>query len=186
MQFIKNKAFCYTTWCLRNRISTNTVTGMNIFFKSEPIIALCIKGDLNYSSPVTQNIITSVLEKAKQNQYIDPTFEINWLESYKNTTNYNSSSEEKFVKGLNLLFKKWPMFSNDIIFNKDFSRIVSAKFYLKTENIKSTNAQGSLMLHLRSLSSNAGISCFFMHQLSYFMSSTFKYGQVHFRLLELH
>lgn len=131
------------------------------FFKSEPIIALCFKGDLNYSSPVTQNIITSVLEKAKQNQYIDPTFEINWLESYKNTTNYNASSEEKFVKGLNLLFKKWPMFSNDIIFNKDFSRIVSAKFYLKTENIKSTNAQGSLMLHLRSLSSNAGISCFF-------------------------
>lgn len=131
------------------------------FFKSEPVIVLCIKEDLNYSSPNTQNIITSVLEKAKQNQYIDRTFEINWLESYKNITNYDSSSEERFVKGLNLVLKNWSMFSNDIIFNKDFSRILSAKFYIKTEDIKSTNAQGSLLLHLRSLSSNAGISCFF-------------------------
>lgn len=61
------------------------------------------------------------------------------MELYKNIINYNVSFEEKFVKGLNFFFKKWFMFLNDIIFNKDFFCIVLVKFYLKIENIKLIN-----------------------------------------------
>lgn len=61
------------------------------------------------------------------------------MELYKNIINYNVSFEKKFVKGLNFFFKKWFMFLNDIIFNKDFFCIVLVKFYLKIENIKLIN-----------------------------------------------
>lgn len=61
------------------------------------------------------------------------------MELYKNIINYSVSFEEKFVKGLNFFFKKWFMFLNDIIFNKDFFCIVLVKFYLKIENIKLIN-----------------------------------------------
>lgn len=61
------------------------------------------------------------------------------MELYKNIINYNVSFEGKFVKGLNFFFKKWFMFLNDIIFNKDFFCIVLVKFYLKIENIKLIN-----------------------------------------------
>lgn len=131
------------------------------FFKNEPIIMLCVKADYNYSLPSIQSIITSTLENAKNDNSIDKTFEINWLDSYTNSTYYETSSEEKFVKGLKRFIESFTIFSNDIVFNEDFSRIQSSKFYVKSKNIETTDEQKALMLRLREISGKAGISCFF-------------------------
>nr|XP_022331703.1 patched domain-containing protein 3-like [Crassostrea virginica] len=131
------------------------------FFRTEPVITLCVREKYNYSSTSTQANINSILAKAKNFKNLDQTFEINWLTAYKNSLFYDISSEENFIDGLRNYIKDSPQFHNDIVFTKDFSQITSSKFYLKSKNIKSTTMQGALMLRLRELSKLAEISCFF-------------------------
>lgn len=92
---------------------------------------------------------------------MDKTFEVNWLEAYKSSPFLESNSEKKFIGGLKKFLSFFPQFENDIVFNEDFTRILSSKFYLKPRDVKSTNAQGILMLRLRELSKNSILSCFF-------------------------
>nr|XP_022329809.1 patched domain-containing protein 3-like isoform X2 [Crassostrea virginica]XP_022329811.1 patched domain-containing protein 3-like isoform X2 [Crassostrea virginica] len=131
------------------------------FFRTEQVIALCIKEKYNYSSTSTQDKINSILSKAKTLENMDQTFEINWLTAYKSSLLYDISSEQIFIDGLRKFIRNRPEFDNDIIFTEDFSQISSSKVYLKSKDIKSTNIQGALMLSLREYSKLAEISCFF-------------------------
>lgn len=131
------------------------------FFKTEPVITLSINGEYNYSSQNIQTIIKDILTTAKNDKDIDEQFEISWLESYKNSTYYDINSSKHFLNGLRNYTRDLSEFSNDIVFNGDFSCIMSARFYIKSKDLKSTKAQGLLMSRLRKLSSNSYLSCFF-------------------------
>lgn len=131
------------------------------FFKTEPVIMLSINGKYNYSSPNIQAMIKTILTTAKNDKDIDEQFEISWLESYKNSTYYDIKSSKHFLNGLRNYTRDIAEFSNDIVFNGDFSRILSARFYIKSKDLKSTKAQGLLMSRLRKLSRSSDLSCFF-------------------------
>lgn len=131
------------------------------YFNVEPVITLCINRRYSYASNVTQDYIGSILTKAKHDKDMDQTFELNWLEAYKSSPFLESSSEKKFIGGLKKFLSLFPQFENDVVFNEDFTRILSSKFYLKSRDVKSTKAQGKLMLRLRELSKNSILSCFF-------------------------
>lgn len=130
-------------------------------FKTEPLVALCIKGEYNYVSDFSQDEIMNVISKGKRDENVDKNFEINWLTTYRKSLYYSNNSQENFIQGLKNFTKEFSQFNNDIAFNRDFSRIISSKFYLRAINIESTNTQGDLMLRLRELSETAKISCFF-------------------------
>lgn len=131
------------------------------FFKTEPVIMLSVNGEYNYSSQNIQTMIKDILTTAKNDENIDEQFEISWLESYKHSTYYDRKSFKHFLNGLRNYTREFADFSNDIVFNDDFSRIMSARFYIKSKDLTSTKAQGLLMSRLRKLSGNADLSCFF-------------------------
>lgn len=131
------------------------------YFTTEPIIALCITDARNYSSQRIQSQISSVLSTAFDDENIDQTFQISWLQSYKNSGFYSITSEENFIVGLKEFMKKYPQFINDVAFAENQSCITSSKLYIKAKNIKSTATQGFLLKRLRSISDNAAILCLF-------------------------
>ncbi|XP_062568015.1 patched domain-containing protein 3-like [Saccostrea cucullata] len=131
------------------------------FFTVEPVVMLCIKQEEKYSLKFTQNSITDVLAKAKKLSGIDEKFEINWLKHYEKSLLYSNRSEAEFVNGLHSFIRDASTFSNDIFFDASGTRILSSKFYLKSNNLKTSESQGSLMLELRAISEEAKISCFF-------------------------
>nr|XP_022333664.1 patched domain-containing protein 3-like isoform X2 [Crassostrea virginica] len=133
----------------------------NDYFTTEPVIAMCIKDVQTYSLETTQSRISSIINRAKLDQGIDGSFEINWLNAYKQSPMYDNTSEVNFVNGVQTFLTNSPRFSNDIIFDSTKTKILSSKFYVKSLNIKSTEDQGSLMKRLREISDNAHPSCIF-------------------------
>ena len=47
--------------------------------------------------PVTQDKIMHIVSKDKNDVNMDAHFEINWLKFYKNSTHYNTSSQNDFI-----------------------------------------------------------------------------------------
>ena len=151
---------------LYNLVSENSYfhtysTWDNDYFTTEPVITMCIKDTQTYSLETTQSSISNIIKRAKLDQGIDDSFEINWLNEYKQSPMYDNTSEVNFVNGVQTFLSNAPKFSNDVIFDPTKSRIISSKFYLKSLNIKSTEDQGSLMKSLREVSDNAHPSCIF-------------------------
>lgn len=81
-------------------------------------------------SPVTQDKIMHIVSKDKNDVNMDAHFEINWLKFYKNSTHYNTSSQNDFIYiRMKTLSQRAPQFYNNVVFNLGFSQIISSKFF---------------------------------------------------------
>jgi predicted RND superfamily exporter protein len=129
------------------------------YFTTEPIITLCVTSEQEYHRTQTQDIISSLLSRTKMDSYIDNNVEINWLTSYKQSAVYNSATESGFVTGLKsfLSTQSGQSFENDVVFDSSGLKIRSSKFYVKANNMKTSNEQGDFMKRMREITDNAAI-----------------------------
>ncbi|XP_056009051.1 patched domain-containing protein 3-like [Ostrea edulis] len=131
------------------------------YFTTEPMITLCVTSEQEYHRSETRNLINSVLSKTKLDSYIDDNVEINWLTSYKQSAHYNAATESNFVSGLKdfLATQSGQSFENDIVFDSSRSKVLSSKFYVKANNMKTSNEQGDFMKRMREITENTALPC---------------------------
>ncbi|XP_061193864.1 patched domain-containing protein 3-like [Saccostrea echinata] len=153
------------------------------YFTTEPMITLCLTKVQEYHRTETQNLLNSVLSQTKLDSHIDAQVEINWLENYKKSEVYNSSSETAFVSGLiNFLGSQdGQSFTNDLVLDKSNLKILSSRFYLKSRNMKTSNEQGDFMKRMRKITDSTELPCIlytpafvFFEQYVQILSSTFQ------------
>ncbi|XP_061193753.1 patched domain-containing protein 3-like [Saccostrea echinata] len=153
------------------------------YFTTEPMITLCVTKVQDYHRNETQNLLNSVLSQTKLDSHIDAQAEINWLENYKNSAVYDSSSETAFVSGLiNFLgSQEGQAFTNDLVLDKSSLKILSSRFYLKSKNMKTSNEQGDFMKRMRKITDSTELPCIlytpafvFFEQYVQILSSTFQ------------
>ncbi|KAK3099620.1 hypothetical protein FSP39_007097 [Pinctada imbricata] len=77
---------------------------------------------------------------------------IDWYESYINSRFLNNKSEEEFCRNLNNVFlQSYEVFSNDIVFDKNFSEVMYSRFHVLTKDIKESKDQGIFMNEMRDI-----------------------------------
>ncbi|XP_061179563.1 patched domain-containing protein 3-like [Saccostrea echinata] len=131
------------------------------YFTTEPMITLCVTKVQDYHRTETQNLLNSVISKTKLDNYIDGSVEINWLDSYKKSAVYDSSSETNFVNVLiNFLGSQdGQSFTNDIVLDKSNFKILSSRIHLKAQNMKTSNEQGDFMKRMREITDGTELPC---------------------------
>jgi predicted RND superfamily exporter protein len=120
-----------------------------------------VTSEQEYHRTQTQNIINYLLLRTKTDSYIDDNVEISWLTIYKQSPVYNATTESDFVNGLKsfLATQGGQSFRNDIVFDSSGLKILSSKFHVKANNMKTSNEQGDFMIRMREITDNAAISC---------------------------
>ncbi|KAK3605252.1 hypothetical protein CHS0354_037652 [Potamilus streckersoni] len=132
-------------------------------FRSFTPVSFVIPNTVLYASNVTQDNIDKVLKRATSNPSVKNNFQINWLTSYQQSPFYDDSSEYNFVSSLESRFLAHPLyqrFKNDIVIDTVSKRITVSRFYVLSENLKSTTQQGQLMLDMRDVAKSSFISIF--------------------------
>ena len=126
-------------------------------------ISFVIKSRLTYSSQDTQDLITSMLNKAHRDASIDDTTEINWLAAYQNDALYNTTSEAAFVTNLMSFISNNPRYDNDVRFDSLNSHIEASRFYVVTNNERNSQKLGKMMLKMREIVDNINLPVFPFH-----------------------
>ncbi|XP_061192611.1 patched domain-containing protein 3-like [Saccostrea echinata] len=128
------------------------------YFTREIVMSFNVKTTQTYSSSRTQETLQSVLTRAKEDKDIDSSFEINWLAAFKKSPLYVNSSETAFVSALQTFLTNAPIYASDVVIDSSGTSITSSRFFLKTNNMKTTNDQGQMMLRMREVTKDSDIS----------------------------
>jgi predicted RND superfamily exporter protein len=132
-------------------------TWIEEYFTTEIGMSFSIDTNQTYSFPCTQYVITSLLDRAKNDKDMDPTFEYNWLADFKRSPLYVDTSESAFITALQTFLTNMTQYSSDVVIDPSGTTITSSRFYLKSKSIKSTYDQGQLMLRMRALGKDSTV-----------------------------
>ncbi|XP_056011583.1 patched domain-containing protein 3-like isoform X2 [Ostrea edulis] len=132
-------------------------TWLEEYFRTEITLSFNVKYNQTYSSAWTQSVLTSVQNTAKKDKEIDSNSELNWLTAFKQSTLYVDTSESAFITALQTFLTNMTQYASDVVIDSTGSTIISSRFYLKTNNLKSTYDQGQMMLRMREVTDNSAI-----------------------------
>ncbi|KAK7507749.1 hypothetical protein BaRGS_00000714 [Batillaria attramentaria] len=104
-----------------------------------------------------------LLQKARGDSMIDPSFERCWLSSYKNSTAFDASSPKKFVSNLVLFLATAKEFQPDVIFDSSQTEILASRCFVMSEPIREQYAQADLMVRMRDLADASPLPVFAYH-----------------------
>lgn len=135
-------------------------------FKWEIPLQIVFTAPVNYEDSETRKQIFSFIEKLKQEPLIKESPEINWLSTYE-TVLGNRTFGDKF-ESLRHYLNNSRIFSEDVKFSTDFSSIDLSRFYLFSENLRTSDVQGQFLLRIRELEQSSPIPCFIYSPLFVF------------------
>nr|KAG5713846.1 hypothetical protein BaRGS_024473 [Batillaria attramentaria] len=104
-----------------------------------------------------------LLQKARGDSMIDPSFERCWLSSYKNSTAFDASSPKNFVSNLVLFLATAKEFQPDVIFDSSQTEILASRCFVMSEPIREQYAQADLMVRMRDLADASSLPVFAYH-----------------------
>ncbi|XP_062578553.1 patched domain-containing protein 3-like [Saccostrea cucullata] len=119
------------------------------YFTRETFMSFNVMSTQTYSSSLTQETLEAVLSMAKDDKYIDSSFEINWLDTFKKSALYVNSSETEFISALRTFLITNPIYASDVVFDSSGTAITNSRFFLKTIDMKNTVDQGLMMKSMR-------------------------------------
>lgn len=168
------------------------------YFTEYPFpIQILINQPLDYSDHNIQKSIENFLIYLKNHPNIaDSNFTISWLYYYKefqsmpiaqySLRGYDLSKEQDFINGLQNVFLKFKtsiQFSNDIIFNKNFSKIISSRIFLLAINISNGEIEEKLTRDLWKMKEKAPFNIIIYHMFSGFIEQKIIIRNVTIQLL---
>ncbi|KAJ8315263.1 hypothetical protein KUTeg_007413 [Tegillarca granosa] len=130
------------------------------FFSTEISVSFVIKTEQNYSQQDIQLKVNDLLTKAKKDNDIYSSFEINWLKDYMTSSVYDPTSHSTFVNGLKTFLQYRPDLDGDIAFDTNGTKIKSSRFHILSKSIKQSSDQGKFMLRMRDIASSSALPCF--------------------------
>ncbi|KAL5011923.1 hypothetical protein ScPMuIL_010474 [Solemya velum] len=114
-------------------------------YKLEMLVSYNIMDPLDYSSPSVQADMDDLIKNAKADYFVRNDFHVSWLDAYKQSDNYDDSSEIAFVTNLKRFLDRHGFFRNDVIFNEDVTKIIASRFYVRAEGTSDWIALTDLM-----------------------------------------
>lgn len=123
-------------------------------------ISFVLTDHVNYSSYDRRNEINSIVQNVAKDIDIDDVNQLNWLISYQQHPEFETTSENTFVDGLHLYLNQTPLFKNDVVFNDKGDKVVASRFHFLTRGIKQFYQQSQLMIRMRELASKSSIPFF--------------------------
>ncbi|XP_053399181.1 patched domain-containing protein 3-like [Mercenaria mercenaria] len=125
-------------------------------------VSLIFDDALVYSDTATQNKLDELLKSLKAEDTVQDNFEINWLSSYKMDSNYDTSTEQNFIAGLQtfLGIVSNTRFQNDVIIDSSNKSITASRIHVMSESITQSQEQGKFMLKMREIVSDSSLPVF--------------------------
>lgn len=132
------------------------------YFTQQSIVTFIITGSYDYSTSKTQEKMDKLLSRARSGKYIDSRFEVSWLKTFKDSIYYNDTSTSAFKLGLRQFFNdsQYSVFTNDVVIDYDTGNITASRVYVRSNNLKSSQEEGKMMLEARDIANSADIECF--------------------------
>lgn len=109
----------------------HVVTSMDLY-EMELILSIDMMEPLDYSKPIVQEQIESLIVEAKKDLLIREGFHISWLEAYKESTLYNDTSEAAFVRNLKEFLDFNGFYRNDVVFSNISNSIIASRVYVRS------------------------------------------------------
>jgi predicted RND superfamily exporter protein len=133
-------------------------------YQDDIIVSFVIDGELDYSSADVQSQMTNLLDAAKDNTYVNPSFQLSWLSDYiaLGSPTFDSSSLANFISNLKTIFlPAHPHYSNDIQFDSSGTEIVASRVYVKYMSTHiDSNVDTQLLFDMREIASNSPLPVF--------------------------
>ncbi|XP_023235411.1 patched domain-containing protein 3-like [Centruroides sculpturatus] len=145
-------------------------------------VQIVINKTLDYSQEDVQKSIENIMLKFKSHPNVAGSeFEFSWLKYYKEFQNhpvskfalrgYDMTQKQDFIDGLRNVFlriKAAKQFSNDIVFNNNYTDITCSRFFLVTKNITHGQTERTVIIDMMQLAEQSDLPII-IH--SYFSSS---------------
>ncbi|XP_067128910.1 patched domain-containing protein 3-like [Centruroides vittatus] len=134
-------------------------------------IHVVINKTLDYSQVEVQNSIENLMINLKSHPNVASSgFEFSWLKYYKVFQNhpvskfalrgYNMTRKQDFIDGLRNVFlriKAARQFSNDIVFNNNYTDIICSRFFLVTRNIIRGQTERTVIIDMMQLAEQSDL-----------------------------
>ncbi|VDI80304.1 Hypothetical predicted protein [Mytilus galloprovincialis] len=150
---------------LRNLVSKDSYhykfydTNIRLFSQSF-FVSFVIRSETNYSHASSVFDISSLLKKARDDKDIVDTFQLSWLDSYMQSSDFNITTHSAFILGLKTFLNtnSGNMFVDDVTI--EGSSIVASRFHVLSNSLTESSNQASLMIRLRDLTKSSSLSVF--------------------------
>ncbi|KAH0552327.1 patched domain-containing protein 3 [Cotesia glomerata] len=145
----------------------------DLYFREFPYrIQVIVSGNYNYSDPVVQAQMESLMSALEGTPYIsNPLYSESWLRSFlayiednKDYLNTTLDSEESFIKSLK---KNWltPGSTDalDVRFDETGERILASRFLIQAVNVSGTNQEKDMLKTLRQICADSPLNASVFH-----------------------
>ncbi|KAJ8304745.1 hypothetical protein KUTeg_018328 [Tegillarca granosa] len=131
------------------------------YFPTEiPVAYIIDDPDLEYSDIKLQNKIEDLIKTIQSVPYIQPDFQISWLQDYKGSSFYKNTTENDFVIGLKDFLKTRVDLQGDVVFQDNKNRIKASRVHVITPSMKESTTQGEMMVRTRELADTSDLQVF--------------------------
>ncbi|XP_023211838.1 patched domain-containing protein 3-like, partial [Centruroides sculpturatus] len=159
-------------------------------------IHIIINETVDYSLPEVQKSLDNLFKALENHPNIaDSRLTMSWLKYYKefqekeiarySLRGYDLSKKQDFIDGLrNVFLKLKPAehFSNDIVFNKNYTEITCSRFFVTAKNIHNIRTDQKLTDYLRKMEKKTPFKVIFHHFLTNIIEQTLIIRQVTYQL----
>ncbi|XP_023236013.1 patched domain-containing protein 3-like [Centruroides sculpturatus] len=141
---------------------------------------IIIDEEIDYANKNIQEQIEKLVTDMQNEDLIEDSLTESWLRSYleflnnKNVSNiirlFNINDKEDFITVLRKLFLRHPAtrhFTNDIVFNSNYTSIIGSRFFCQSKIINSHKEFVNVMKSMRNIADNSPFNVFPYHFLSY-------------------
>ncbi|XP_061178078.1 patched domain-containing protein 3-like [Saccostrea echinata] len=135
-------------------------------FRWEIPLQIVFKDPVDYQNEEMRQQIFKFLNKLKMEPLIKDNLEINWLSTYITVVG-NGTFGDKFTS-LRHFLNETRIFKGDVIFSPGFTNINYSRFYLFSENLRTSDVQGQFLLRIRELEQSSRLPCFIYSPLFVF------------------
>ncbi|XP_067140760.1 patched domain-containing protein 3-like isoform X1 [Centruroides vittatus] len=167
------------------------------YFSDYPYsIHIIVNETVDYSLPEVQKSLDKLFKTLESHPNIaDSHLTMSWLKYYKefqekevarySFRGYDLSKKQDFIDGLrNVFLKLKPAehFSNDIVFNKNYTEITCSRFFVTAKNIHNIRTDEKLMDYLWKMEKKSPFKVIFHHFLTNVMEQNLIIRQVTYQL----
>ena len=125
-------------------------------FPTKVFVSFVTEYHQNYSSSSVIERHKRLLADIESTMQIDSVFD--WYSLYTDSMIFDNSTEEEFCRALHTKFLATRgMYTNDVKFDTNYSRILSSRFHVLTKNVKSSYNQGKLMEEMREIANSYSV-----------------------------
>lgn len=126
-------------------------------FRWEIPLQIVFTSPVNYQNIETRQQIFNFLVQLKQEPLIQDNIDVNWLSTFQAVTR-NNTFGDNFVD-LRRFLNETRIFNTDVIFSTNFTSVDYSRFYLFSENLRTSDIQGKFLLRIRELEQSSGLPC---------------------------